>query len=636
MKVDKIKIILAALVIIIFLITPTIYTQGQDLNNANQPELTIEIVIMLFLIILLMLLFFFEPISIDLIALSVPVILIALGRWTKITPEESISGFANKATITVLAMFIISAGIQQSGLIQVLGRKIANITGSNHYRQVGLITGISGSIAGILNNTPVVATMIPMVNDIASNTKTSPSKLLIPLSYASMMGGMVTLIGTSTNLLASDISARLIDHPFSMFEFTKLGILILAVGIIYLVSIGHRLLPKRIDVSEGLFEEYEMKEYLTEVVIEEDAPIIGRTLDEFKKSSGMDMDIVLLGRKDKQYIEPSFHKKLQKGDHLIIRADHETILKVMKRNGLRLVPHSDIYEKNLKEPQKGQKLMEVVIPYGSFMQGQSISDVNFLERYETTVLAIRRGEGLTHKRMHDIKLHAGDVLLLMVSEDTADPFRKNENFIISKEIDTRDYEFTKALKAISIFAGVVILAALDIVPIVISALGGVIAMTVTGCLDHSRVYESVNWEVIFLLAGLIPLGMAVEKTGTAQFISLQVLRLSKYFSPFIMLLVFYFLTSLLTNIISKNASIILMIPVAVNAAQTLNVNPFSFILAVTFAAGTAFVTPIGNQTNLMVYGPGGYKFKDYVIAGLPLQIILGIVTTLGIVTFWGL
>jgi len=632
----KIKNTSLMLIIILILITPTVFGQGTEISSIQNVKLTTEMIVMLVLIGLLMLMFFFEPINIDLIALSVPVILIALNDWTHIKPEEAISGFANKATITVLAMFIISAGIQQTGIIQVLGRKIADITGSNHFRQVGMITTISGSIAGILNNTPVVATLIPMVNDIASKTKTSPSKLLIPLSYASMMGGMITLIGTSTNLLASDISARLIDHPFSMFEFTKLGLVILVVGIIYLVFIGHKLIPDRIGTGEDLFEEYEMTEFLTEVVIEKDSPIIGRTLDDFKKSSGMDMDIVLLGRKNKQYIEPSFHKKLQKGDHLIIRADHETILKVMKRNGLRLVPHSDIYEKNLEEPKKGQKLMEVVIPYGSFMQGQTISQVNFVERYETAVLAIRRGGGLKHKRMQDIKLMPGDVILLLVNEDTADRFRKNENFIISREIDTRGYEFTKAFKALSILVVVILLAALEIVPIVISALGGVIAMVATGCIEHSRIYDSINWEVIFLLAGLIPLGIAIEKTGTAQYIAFQVLRLSKHFSPVIMLAVFYFLTALLTNIISNNASAILMIPVAVDAAQILNVNVFAFVLAVTFAASTAFLTPIGYQTNLMVYGPGGYKFKDYVIAGLPLQIILGIVTTLGIVTFWGL
>src|SRR6056297_3626148 len=633
--VDILKKASFIIILLLILTTPAILAQGTtDIDKVQNATLTDEMIVMLILIVLLMLLFFFEPISIDLIALSVPVILIVLSRWTKITLEEAISGFANKATITVLAMFIISAGIQQSGIIQVLGRKIADITGSNHYRQVGLITGISGSIAGILNNTPVVATMIPMVNDIASKTKTSPSKLLIPLSYASMMGGMVTLIGTSTNLLASDISARLIDHPFSMFEFTKLGILVLVAGIIYLISIGHRLLPKRIDTTEDLFEEYEMKEYLTEVVIEENAPIIGRTLDEFKKSSGM--DIVILGRKDQQYIEPSFHKKLKKGDHLIIRADHETILKVMKRNCLRLVPYSNIYEKNLKEPQEGQKLMEVVIPYGSFMQGQTISEVNFLERYETTVLAIRRGGGLTHKRMQDIKLMSGDVILLLVNEETADRFRKNKNFIIARELDTRNYEFSKALKATSILVGVVLLAVFDIVPIVISSLAGVITMVLTKSIDQRKIYSSINWEVIFLLAGLIPLGIAVEKTGTAQYIAFQVLKLSEYFSPIIMLAVFYFLTALLTNVISNNASAILMIPVAVDAARILEVNVFAFVIAVTFAASTAFLTPIGYQTNLMVYGPGGYKFKDYIIAGLPLQIILGIVTTLGIVTFWGL
>ncbi|MDZ7671301.1 MAG: SLC13 family permease [Halanaerobiales bacterium] len=632
---DK-RLIFLALILCLVLLTPTINAQEQSLNDIPKVSIDMNIIVTLSIIVLLMVLFFFEPINIDIIALAVPVILIILNRWTKVTPEEAISGFANQATITVLAMFILSAGIQQTGILQVLGRKIADITGSNHYRQVGFITGITGVIAGIINNTAVVATLIPMVNDIAGKTKTSPSKLLIPLSYAAMLGGMITLVGTSTNLLASDISARLIGHPFSMFEFTKLGFLVLVIGIIYLIVIGHRLLPNRIKVSEDLFEEYEMRDYLTEVVIEKNSLLIDKTLDEFKKSTGMDLDIVLMSRKDSQYIDPSFRKRLKKGDHLIIRADHQTILKVMKRNGLRLVPHSNIYEKNLKDPMKGQKLMEVVIPYGSFMQGQTISQVNFLERYETAVLAIRRGGGLTHKRMQDIKLMAGDVILLLVNEETADRFRKNENFIIAREIDTRNYEFTKALKAISILIGVVFLAAIDVVPIVISALGGVIAMVATKTIDHSKLYSSINWEVIFLLAGLIPLGIAVEKTGTAQYISFQVLKLSNYFSPVMMLVIFYFLTAFLTNIISKNASVILMIPIAVDAAQTLNLNPFAFVLAVTFAAGTAFMTPIGNQTNLMVYGPGGYKFKDYVITGFPLQIVLGIVTTLSIVYIWGL
>jgi di/tricarboxylate transporter len=633
--VDK-RLIFLALILCLVLLTPTINAQERSLNGMQEVTLNIDMIIMLIIIGIIMLLFFFEPISVDMIAIAVPVVLIVLNNWTHITPEEAISGFANKATITVLAMFIISAGIQETGIIQVLGRKIADITGSNHYRQVGFITGISGLFSGILNNTPVVATLIPMVNDIAAKTKTSPSKLLIPLSYASMMGGMITLIGTSTNLLASDISARLIDHPFSMFEFSKLGLVIVIIGIIYLVLIGHKLIPDRIKVTDNLLDEYEMREYLTEVVLEKKSPLIGRNLEEFKKSTEMDLDIVLLSRRNNQYIDPSFQRTLKKGDHLIIRADHQTILKVMKRNGLRLLPHSDIYENNLKDPMKGQKLMEVVIPYGSFMQGQTISQVNFLERYEAAVLAIRRGGGLTHKRMQDIKLMPGDVILLLVNKETEERFRKNQNLIIASEIDTRSYEFKKALKAISILAGVVLLATFDIVPIVISSLAGVIAMVLTKCIDHSKIYNSINWEVIFLLAGLIPLGIAVEKTGTAQYIAFQVLKLSEYFSPIIMLAVFYYLTSLLTNIISNNASAILMLPVAVDAARVLEVNVFAFVLAVTFAASTAFLTPIGYQTNLMVYGPGGYKFKDYVIAGLPLQIILGVVTTLGIVYFWGL
>src|SRR6056297_176357 len=264
--VDILKKASFIIILLLILTTPAILAQGTtDIDKVQNATLTDEMIVMLILIVLLMLLFFFEPISIDLIALSVPVILIVLSRWTKITLEEAISGFANKATITVLAMFIISAGIQQSGIIQVLGRKIADITGSNHYRQVGFITGISGFIAGLLNNTPVVATLIPMVNDIAAKTKTSPSKLLIPLSYASMMGGMIVLI-------------------------------------------GHKLIPDRIKPTDNLFDEYEMREYLTEVVIEERSPLINKTLDDFKKSTGMDLDIFLLSRRNNQYIVPSFQK----------------------------------------------------------------------------------------------------------------------------------------------------------------------------------------------------------------------------------------------------------------------------------------------------------------------------------------
>ena len=607
-------------------------------EKSNSVTFNKDIMVVTILIVIVIALFFIEPIRLDIIALSIPVILFLLKPWTDISTSEALSGFANTATITVLAMFILSEGIQRSGVMQIIGDKIAQITGSEEKKQIGIISGFSGVIAGILNNTPVVAIFIPMVRDLARKTKNSPSKLLMPLSYASMMGGMVTLIGTSTNLLASNLSARLLGHPFSMFEFTKLGLVVLVIGGLYLVTIGYKLVPERIKPNEKLVEEYEMASYLTEVVIIDDSPLVGENVDEFLDRTELDMNllqIICSGDEDKCE-EPSDVEELQAGDHLIIRADEVTLFHLVEREGLELVPEVQVTKQSLETPAEGKKLIEVVIPHGSTVEGQTLAEVNFLEQYNSLMMAIRRGGQLTHQQMEEISIQAGDVLLVLAPEDSITRFSQSNDFIVADDMKPDNYRQSKMPIALGILAVVIGLAAFELVPIVISAIGGIVAMIVTGCIKPKEVYPAVNWEVIFLLAGLIPLGIAMEQTGTAKFVANQLLKLSKFVSPVIMLAIFYFITSILTNIISNNASAILMIPVAVDAATKMGVNPFAFVMAVTFAASTAFLTPVGYQTNLMVYGPGGYKFRDYLIAGAPLQILLGIVTTIGITFFWGL
>ncbi|WP_428323578.1 SLC13 family permease [Natroniella sulfidigena] len=590
------------------------------------------------LVILAILLFLWEPIRADIIALTIPIILVLLEPWSQINIDQALSGFANPATITVLAMFILSEGIQRSGLVQILGDKIVQLTSGKESRQLGIIVGLAGPIAGIINNTPVVAIFIPMIKNLARKTKTSPSKLLIPLSYASMMGGMLTLVGTSTNLLASDISARLIGHSFSMFEFTQLGIVILVIGSLYLVTLGRHLIPERIkpEQYDDLIEEYEMIDYLTEVVIEENSPLAGKIVGPALEELDFEFDLVQIIRSGKQFMEPLDAKSLQPGDHLIIRTNRETLLKMIETEGLKLIPDkAKVTEEKLESPTQGQNLVETVITNGSFLEGQTLAEINFLARYDATVLAIRRGSTLAHSRMEDITLKAGDVLLLLVTEKTLERLRHNRNFIIAYEINPTDYRQSKIPIALGIISTVVALAVFEIIPIVISAIAGVIAMVLTDCVKPNEMYEAVNWEVIFLLASLIPLGIALEETGTAQYIAQHLINMIDSFPPIIALGVFYILTALLTNIISNNASVILMTPIAVDAALQLGANPFSFILVVTFAASTAFLTPIGYQTNLMVYGPGGYKFKDFMIAGAPLQLLLAIATPLFIYLFWG-
>ena len=631
-------VILLSSLLIITLMPGAVQAEEPEVEAGPGEEaaLDIDIIVMIGYIITILALFILEPIRLDLIAVLIPVGLVFLNPWTGIGSEEALSGFSNSATITVLAMFILSEGIQKSGLVQIIGDKISRITGGNEVKQIGVISSLSGTLAGFINNTPVVAIFIPMVTDLARSTNVSPSKLLIPLSYASTMGGMLTLIGTATNLLASDISARLIDRPFTMFEFTHLGVLVLITGVLYFVTIGRKLLPGHIKPEEGLVEEYEMDEFMAEVIVEKNSPLVGESVGETLRESDLDMDLMMITREGEQFIEPLQAKSIRQGDHLVIRSSRDTLFKLMNREGLRFRADYQVSEDQLEEPPRGQKLVEVVIPSGSYFADQSLADVNFSERYDTCVMAVRRGSELTHSSLDDIVLHPGDVLLLLVNEPTLERLRQRRDVIVAREMEQEDYRQEKIPIAVAILAGVVAFGVAGIVPIVISALAGVLIMVVTGCVEPTEIYEAVNWEIIFLMAGLIPLGTAMEMTGTADYIAAQFLVLAGGLPPLGILAMFYLFTSLVTNVISNRGSVVMMVPVAVDAALRMGVAPFPFVLAVTFGASTAYLTPVGNQVHLMVYGPGGYDFIDYFKVGLPLQLILAAVVSLGIFFFWGI
>jgi len=478
-----------------------------------------------------------------------------------------------------------------------------------------------------------------MVTDLARKTKVSPSKLLIPLSYAAMLGGTLTLLGTSTNLLGSQVSARLINHPFSMFEFTKLGIVVFVVGILYLITIGHRLIPERIkhDLKDYI-EEYEIEKYLTEIKIAENSPLIGQDIGELLSNKGKNLDIIQLNRNNEKYMEPLELKTIRPNDHLVIRADYETVLEFAKINGIIILPEIKISQAQLENEITGQKVIELVIPDNSFLKGRTINNVNFLNRYDASLLAIRHGGEIAHTDIKNFYLREGDVLLLLAAENTIERLKENQNFIIREgdETETIAYKPLDIILSVGIAFSIIILASLKILPIPIATLAGIAAMVILKLIDPQEIYDSINWEVIFLLAGLIPLGVAIEQTGTAKFIANQILNIAGFLPDIIVLAIFYYMTTLLTDIISNNATVVLMIPVAINAADQIGANPFAFVLAVTFAASASFASPVGYQTNLMVYGPGGYKFRDYVLVGAPLEIIMAVIVPIAISIFWGL
>ncbi|MEF8976822.1 MAG: SLC13 family permease [Halapricum sp.] len=556
---------------------------------------------------------------------------------------QGLSGFASTATITVLAMFILSAGVRRTGVIQILGSKIAAYTREDETKQLGATIGLVSPISGFINNTAAVAILLPMVTDLAQKGKTSPSKLLMPLSFASMFGGTLTLIGTSTNILASEITGRLgrelgityLDE-FSMFEFTSLGLIVMVVGIVYLMTVGRWLVPERIKVAEDLTEEFEMADYLTEVVVREDSPIIGQTVQSALQETNLDVDLVQLIRDDEVFLEPLGPKVIQPGDVFAVRTDRDTLVEVMDVDGLDLLPEVEVTEKELEAAESGQNLVEIVIAPGSPLIRETLADTNFRQRYDATVLALRRGDELVRKRMDEAQLRVGDTLLVEATTDSIDRLNDNRNFIVAQKVDRPDYRQSKIPVAVGIVAAVVGLAAATPIDIATAALAGALGMVLSGCLKPTEIYDSVQWDVIFLLAGVIPLGIALEVTGGAELIADGIVAVAPSLPPIIVLGLMYVVTALLTNVISNNASVVLMIPVAVEVATQLGANAFAFVLAVTFAASTAFMTPVGYQTNLFVYGPGGYRFTDYVRLGGPLQAVFAVVTTLGIAAIWGL
>jgi di/tricarboxylate transporter len=646
-------------------VSPSVIDPLTLATAADLPPVTPDALVVFGIVLLALVLFVTELVPIDVTAIFLMVLLMLLGsdgvvNFTNISTAEGISGFSNPATITVLAMLILSSGISRTGVVQILGRKMAAFAGENRNRQLLATIGVAGPVSGFVNNTPVVAILVPVITDLAHAGKTSPSKLLLPLSYASMFGGMLTLIGTSTNILASDVSDRLLGHPFSMFEFTSLGVVVLIAGSLYLMTVGQYLLPERVPVEDDYVREYAIEEYLTEVVVEPDSPLVGATVGTAIDHVEFDADILQIVRDGEEYAEPLAGMRIRAGDVLRLRADRDTLQTLVDRDTLTLTGSPSLTEAELEpDDEVAQTLVEVVIPRGSYLAGKSLASSTFRQRYDANVLAFRSRGETVRDHMDRRRIRVGDTLLVQAAPDSIDRLSDNEDFIVAHEPDEPHYRTEKIPHAIAIMLGVVgfaaipwgsvggalagvtgvaafeALAALSL-PILVTALAGVVAMVVTGVLAPTELYETVEWDVIFLLAGVIPLGMALEQTGGADLLGALVAATGAYLPAVGVLWVFYVATGLITGVISNNASVVLMLPVAVEAATRIGADPFPFVLAVTFAASTAFLTPVGYQTNLFVYGPGGYRFSDYIRVGGPLQLFLSVVTVAGIVVMWGL
>lgn len=592
-------------------------------------------------------LFVSEIIPNDVTAIGIIFSLAALEPWTQVGPRGAISGFANMATITIVAMYMLSAGIQNTGLVQRLGVYLADFARGNEKRALAATVGTTGPIAGFINNTPVVAVFIPMISDLAKKSGMSPSKLLLPLSYAAILGGTLTLIGTSTNLLASEFAATLLPRgPIGMFEFSALGIVIFLIGIAYLMTVGRWLTPARIPVDADLVEEFDLEDHLAQLRVRDDSAVLDLTVEELDDRIETDVAILQIRRDGDVFIATDSDQRLQSGDILVIHGSLQAVNRFRDNQRLSQLLREEVTEETFGNSSAPDILAKAVVPETSPFVGETLAEARIQEFHRTTVLAVRREGELIRTGLDEITLEAGDLLLVQTITDAIQYFSETGDLVVIQE-DAFDRLIEESLEeiaplspktpvAIGIMAAVVGAAALNLVSIVVAALGGVFLMFVTGCLSTADAYDAVSWNIIFLLAGVIPLGLAMEATGGAALIAEGLVATAEVLPLLAVLLLFYIVTGLLANVITPVATVVLMIPVAVDAAMRLDANGFAFLLAVMFASATSFMTPVGYQTNLMVYGPGGYEFTDFLKVGGPLQFMLAIVTTVGIATLWGL
>ncbi|MEQ9549250.1 MAG: SLC13 family permease [Coleofasciculus sp. G3-WIS-01] len=592
------------------------------------------ILLTLGVIVLTLILFISEWLPVDITALSIMVLLIVLGL---VSPEEGISGFSSSATITVMAMFILSAGIARTGAIQVISELLLKWGGKTSSQQILALGAIAGPISGVINNTAVLAVFLPIVEDLCRQQRISPSKLLIPLSYSTILGGMITVIGTSTNILASGLSDKLGYGTFSLFEFTKLGLLTFTIGLTYLVLIAPRLLPNR-KISSSDTQEYGLQDYVSEIVIPPGSSLVGKTLRSTQIQRKFDMDVLEIIRNDTRFAQPLADKVLQAGDILIVRGRRECLLNIKDERGIDIFPDVEFSKESIEENLTSGEdtIAEVLILSNSDLLGSTLKEFRFRQRYNLTVLAIRRGQEFVRERLGRVPLRFGDLLLVQGPKQSFVGLQTSRDLLVFEQRDMETFRREKAGIAVAIGVGVVLVAAFNLLPILVSALAGVVLMVLTGCLKPGELYGAVRWDIIFLLAGLIPLGIAMENSGTTKWLADNLVTLGSSFSPYWMLTFFFLITALLTEILSNNASVVLLLPVAVQVAQTLELNPFAFMFAVTFAASNSFMTPIGYQTNTMVYSAGGYRFLDFFRVGAPLSLLMTVVIPPLIILLYGL
>jgi di/tricarboxylate transporter len=581
------------------------------------------------ILVVAMLLLITEKLPVDLTSIGIVVV---LAITEILTPSEAIAGFASPAVITVGAMFLISKGMIRTGAVGFISQKVIEYSRGRPTLAIFLILAIVGTASAFINNTPVVVLFIPIILSLSCELDFSPSKFLIPVSYASILAGTCTLIGTSTNIIISDLSAKHGLGSLGMFELSPLGVPIALIGITFLIFVAPKLMPSmHSPVCELKDDEY--RRYLAELQVPRGSRIIGENPESYFSQKYPGMEVLELIRYSHVFYPDRDVVKIAPDDLLLVKGSANDLVEIL---------HDDLVELPMAEPglnfeteKKASLIVELIIPPQSSFLGQRLEQSRLGRDPSIHIIAIKRRElHFTEQKIKDILIKIGDILLVRLAESSLDRLRGVTDYIIVEDVHHEIVHKRLARRAFLIFGGLVVAASTGMADIMVCALAAAFLMILTGCLQLRDAYRAMDGRVLLIIIAMIALSAALEKTGASAFYARAFLSLFSGTGPMYILSGVILLTSISTHILSNNATAILLLPIAISAAQGLGVDPKPFIVAVCFGASACFATPIGYQTNLLVYGPGGYRFSDYFKLGMPLNFLVLVMGSLFIPMIW--
>ncbi len=563
-----------------------------------------------------------NPLPLELLAL-VAVLLAVLAGW--LTPAEALAGFGNPATLTVVAMFVISTAVVRTGALAPVEAFLDRYGGRSLHRQLLLLGLVVGPLSAVVSNTAVVAIFIPVVERWCRRLGIPPAQMLMPLSFMTVMAGLVTLLGTSTNLVASSLSEQLGYGGFTLLQFTPMALVTYGCGLALLVTLSPWLLPRGPATTgpDQLAKGYAISDYLSELEVSATSPLVGRRLDDTLLQHSFDVRILALTRHGERFSLQLGDQVLQLGDLLLVKGRQEQLLALHEREGLEILADADDRRHSI---QRQDAVVEVLIPAGSILIGQSLREIRFLQKFNSTVLAIRRGEDVLRDRLGQVSLRFGDALLFQCPRATVPGLQLNRELLLVDAADSSDDRRESIPWAVGLMLVMLLLAIWRSELLVVWALLAATGMVIIRAITPQEVYAAVRWDVVVLLGALMPLAHLLAGSGLDAWVVEHLVGRVGSWPPYAVLTLLYLVTALVTEVVSNQAAVSLMLPLGLSFTRGLALDPLAVIGVTVFAASNSFLTPIGYQTNTMVYAVGGYRFRDFLRLGLPLTLLLALLT----------